>query len=280
MTDSEKLITSARNYCISHFAFWMSKYSKEGSKNISSYSENDYNLFPRYHVIKAIQQGVEVFVEQEFSSFEICKQQLVDVGMKSHSVFTIEDNTQIYLLGESGKYLSTVSKKNTIQKNAMNEERLKFVEFIHSRTIENISHIKPIPYRHKLTDTEMITIRKQLLETWNYDGDYWNPLEDKSPKETVVILKENLTPDDSEKIINFLASISHKRMYEITEDRIDYEIEFDSFDLDLCETIVTDYSLDWVIYGSHEETLAFGGTKLIDFVKSLFATRADQLDTW
>lgn len=52
----------------------------------------------------------------------------------------------------------------------------------------------------------MISVRKQLADLWNYDGDYWNPLDDKSPKETVFIMKDNLTKDDGKKIIDFIAS--------------------------------------------------------------------------
>ncbi|MGB4818852.1 MAG: hypothetical protein WBP33_07025 [Saprospiraceae bacterium] len=230
--------------------------------------------------MNAIQQGIETLVGQEFQSFDNCKQHLSDIGLKSHSIFTIESNTDIHLLGESGKYKSTTGKQNPIAKNAMTEERAKFVEFINSRTTENISRVEPLPYRHRLTDQEMISVRKQLADLWNYDGDYWNPLDDKSPKETVFIMKDNLTKDDSKKIIDFIASNPSKKFFEITEDRIDYEIEIDSFNLDLYETIVTDKSFEWVIYGSHEGTITFGGTFLNDFVKNLFANRQEKLNKW
>ena len=126
----------------------------------------------------------------------------------------------------------------------------------------------------------MLSVRKQLLEIWNYDGNYWNPVEDKCPKETVFLMEDNLTEDDNKKIIEFITISSDKRIFEITEDRVDYEIEFDSFDIDLYETIVTDNSYNWVIYGSHEDTLTFGGTKLIEFIKLLFIDRKDKLNNW
>lgn len=72
----------------------------------------------------------------------------------------------------------------------------------------------------------------------------------------------------------------NQRIYQITEDRIDYEIEFDSFDVNLYETIVSDNSFKWVIYGSHEGTLTFGGVKLVDFVKSLFLDKQEKLNKW
>lgn len=280
MTDIEKLITSARHYCKDNFVFWAEKYSKENSGSNNPYSNNDYNIFPRYNVLSAIQQGVERLVGQKNLTFETCKQQLKDIGHKSHSIFTISSNSELHLLGESGKHKSRTGKQNPIEKNAMGEERTKFIDFINSRTAENISEIEPLPYRHRLTDEEMLSVRKQLLEIWNYKGSYWNPLDEKSPKETVFLMEDNLTEKDISKIIEFIKLNSDKRIFEITEDRLDYEIEVDDFDLNLYETIVTDKSFSWVIYLSHEDTVTFGGTELVGFVKLLFINRQEKLNKW
>ena len=278
MTEIEKLITAARHYCIENFAFWSDKYSKEQSGN--PYSDNDYNLIPRYNVLLAILQGVETFVGQEFSSFETCKQALVSIGQNSHSIFTIDGNDELPLLGESGKFKSTTGRQNRIEKKAIIEERKKFTDFINSRTNENISDVESLPYRHRLTDKEMLFVRQQLLNLWNYDGGYWNPLDENSPKETVFLMTDNLTTEDCNEIRKFLISKSNARIYEVTEDRMDYEIEFDSFDIALYETIVTDKTFEWVIYGSHEDTITFGGSWLVDFIKKLFADRPDKLNKW
>jgi len=162
--------------------FWANKYQKESSCNNKPYTDNDYNIFLRFNVLTAIQQGVETLVGQEFQSFENCKQQLTDIGLRSHSIFTIDDNVEIHLLGESGKYKSTSGRQNPIAKKAMTEERAKFVEFINSRTTENITQVEPMPYIHRLPDKEMVLVREQLAEIWNYDGDYWNPLVTNVPK--------------------------------------------------------------------------------------------------
>ena len=127
----------------------------------------------------------------------------------------------------------------------------------------------------------MVSVRQKLLEIWNYDGyGYWDPLDNKSPTETVFLMKKNLTNSDCNPIVDYLISSCESRIYEITEDRIDYEIEFDSFDRGLDETIVSDRTFEWVIYGSHEGTLTFGGTALIDFIKKLFADRKDRLNKY
>jgi hypothetical protein len=252
----------------------------EKSGRYNAYSDNDYNLFPRYNVILAIQQGVEALVGQSFTSFEVCKRALVDIGQNSNTVFTVGSIYDLHLTGEGGGFNSTTTNQNPIEKNAMNEERIKFIEFVNSMTIKNMSEVEPLPYRHRLSNEEMLFIRERLLVIWNYDGDYWNPLDEKCPVETVFVMKDYLHQDDYNKIVAHLISISKSRIYEVSEDRVDYEIEFDSFNPDLYETIVSDNTFEWVIYGSHEGTLTFGGKLLTDFVKNLFAYRQELLNKW
>jgi hypothetical protein len=280
MTDIEKLITTARHYCNDNFKYWSERYSIENSGHNNPYSDNDYNLFPRYNVLTAMRQGIETIVGQSFSSFETCKKTLQELGLNSHSIFTIDSNSELHLLGESGRFSRTSGRQNSIAKNAMLDERMKFINYIDTLTPEKITNIEPLPYLRRLNDKELLTVRQKLLELWSYDGQYWNPLNEKSPKETVFLMKENLTSDDRSKINELLNKRCNYRIYEITEDRIDYEIEFDSFDLDLYETMVADNTFEWVIYGSHESTITFGGTWLIEFIKELFVDRQDKVNKW
>ena len=282
MTGIEKLITTARRYCIDNYAFWMDKYTQKNSGNCNPYSDEDYDLFPRYNVLTAIRQGVEIVVGQDFSSFEICKQTLKGIGKNSNSIFTINSNEELHLVGESARYciLSGMKQLNPIEKNAILDERKKFIDFVETRTPENVSNVEPLPYRRRLTDKKMLEVRQKLLEKWNYDGDYWNPEEDRNLKKTVFLMNNSLTLEDRRKIMELLIQKSDGRLYKITEERIDYEIEFDSFDFDLSETIVTDKTFEWVIYGSHESTIEFGSDWLTEFIENLFAERKDKLNKW
>ena len=85
------------------------------SHNNNPYSDNDYNLFPRYNALSAILLGVETFVGQTFSSLDNCKQELQQVGLTSQTPFT-------------------TGKQNDIERNAIQDERNKFVKFIDSVT--------------------------------------------------------------------------------------------------------------------------------------------------
>jgi len=260
MTPTDAMITAARRYCLDNHSFWCDKYSQEGSGS-TNYSDRDYDLFPRYNALSAILQGVEILVGQSFSSLDNCKAELKQVGLTSQSLFT-------------------TGKQNTIESNAIQNERTKFVTFLDSITQSDLDQVQQLPHRRKLKDQEAKQIRKQLLDTWNYDGSYWEPLQECSPKPSVYLMKENVTDHDIENIIQAVSERADKKIFCISEDRIDYEIEIDSFNPDLYETICCDKNFDWVVYGSHESTIAFGGTWLIETVEKIFADRKDKLNLW
>lgn len=260
MTPTDAIITAARRYCLDNHSFWIDKYSQVCSGK-TNYSDRDYDIFPRYNVLNAILQGVEILVGQSFSSVDNCKTELKHVGLTSKSLFT-------------------TGKQNTIESDAIQDERTKFVKYIDSITNSDLDQIEQLPYRRKLKDEEAKLIRKQLLETWNYDGSYWEPLQRSSPKPSVYLMKENVTNNDIEKIIQAILERADKKILCISEDRIDCEIEIDSYNPDLYETICCDKNFDWVVYGSHESTIAFGGTWLIDIVEKIFADRKDKLNLW
>jgi hypothetical protein len=261
MTHIEALITIARRYCMDNHFYWYNKYIKERTGNDFPYTDNDYNLFPRYNVLGAILQGVESLVGQAFPSIHACKLALKHIGFSSQNA-------------------STKGKHNIISDNAMEDERNKFTRFIDRVTTHNLDTTEPLPYRRKIKQEEAAYIRQQLFETWNYDGDYWEPLFRKSPKPTIFLMHNKLTEIDIKEITKCISARASKNIFEISEDQIDYEITVDSFDPELYETISCDNSFEWVIYGSHEGTIAFGGTWLIEVVQQLFADRAEELNKW
>lgn len=263
MTPTEALITIARRYCLDNHSYWADKYSKERSENVFpfTYSDSDYNLFPRYNALSAILSGVETLVGQTFTSIDSCRQQLKEIGLTSHSPFT-------------------TGTQNDISRNAIQDERNKFVEFTDMVADRDLGLAEALPHRRRLKDHEAKSIRQRLLETWNYDGGYWEPLNDKSPNPTVFVMKQMVTEDDSKRIIQLIGDKADNRLFEIEEEGNDYEIEIDSFSPDLYETICCDSTYEWVIYGSHESTIAFGGAWLIEAVEQIFADRQEKLNLW
>lgn len=251
------------------------------SGNNNLYSKNDYNLFPRYNALGAILQGVQTFVDKEFNSFEECKTVLKRIGMESNSIFTVNGNEELHLLGKISKYFGKSGKHNKIERKAIQNEREKFVAFIAEQSPESVRDVEPLPYERRLSEEESEQVRKQLLECWNYDGDYWEPLENKSPKPTIFLMNDNIESSVKQEIEKSIKeNIKTDKIFVITEDRIDYEIEIEQLSIDLYETIICDKTFEWVVYGSHESTTAFGGDFLINKLNQLFESRKEKLNKW
>jgi len=263
MTDTEALITAATRYLKGNFSYWANKYSKErtGDGFPYAYTDKDYNLFSRYNVLSAILDRVETLVGQNHIDFETCKQELKAAGMTANSPFT-------------------TGEQNDISINAMQEERKKFTDFVENVTANDLQAIEPLPHRRRLTKEESEQVRQALFERWNFQGNYWEPLEEISPKPTIFLMKDNIADNDYEQIIAEIQKHADNRLFEITEDASDAEIEFSLFHPDCYETIYCDKSFEWIIYGSHEGTVAFGGTWLLDFIRKLYTDRQERLNKW
>ncbi|MBI0400423.1 hypothetical protein [Cyclobacterium marinum] len=263
MTETEAIVTAAKHYCIDNFRYWSERYQNERTGNDFpyTYTDNDYNLFPRYNALSAIRQGIDYFTGKEFHNIESCKQTLIKSGKESQSPFT--EKTQ-----------------NKIEQKAIQEERDKFVQFIDNIESSDLETIEPLPYRRRLKDDEQEKIRQVLTDKWRVDG-YWVPLIESSPEVTTIFLdKENLTEKDETQIANFIKQKAEGRLYEITEEQLDYEIDRSEFDIDCYETFYCDITFNWLVYGSHEGTLAFGGKELLDFVQQVFADRKEMINNW
>jgi len=263
MNEIEALITAARRYCIENHEYWVNEYAEKGSDSNSpywDYSDADYNLFPRYNALSAILSGVEYIVGSTFESIGECKKQLIFLGENTDSIFT---------RGE----------KNDIEERAIQEERNKFREFIESVEIEGLGKVPSLPHRRRLGDDERNEIRNKLEEKWGYDGGYWFPLVDVSSSLSVMFLSKGcIEREDFLNISRFVGELAGKYIFEITEDQLDYEIDAKSLDIDCYETIMCDESLEWVLYGSHESTIAFGGDKLVEHVELIFKDRLGMIN--
>ncbi len=114
---------------------------------------------------------------------------------------------------------------------------------------------------------------------WNFQGDYWVPLTGQF-KETLFLLKENIQVSDREAINLYLKEICSGFAFLINEDMDDYEVAKELIDVNCYEQFIIDNSGNWLVYGSHEGTVAFGGEVLSGYVAVLFEKRQQLLNKW
>ncbi|HEY8895664.1 MAG TPA: hypothetical protein VIM79_12640 [Niastella sp.] len=266
MTKFEGLHTLVRTYCINAIAFWKKEYAEKRTGSDFpeyTYSDSDYNLFPRYNSLDAILKGVELIVPAEYSDFKTLKKDIIIAGLENETVFTNNPD-------------------NDIEEKAIKDERVKFKAYVETLKEADVKNIEPLPLRRRLKTEEKLTVRQMLHEVWGYDGDYWEPLGKKSPKETVFLLSKYITDGDRLFIKELLAKKSGKHLYEVNETGDDYETDLESvssFYQDH-EVMFFDETYKWAIYGSHEETITFGGEWLINSIKERFKDRPDLLNSW
>ncbi|PJZ43813.1 hypothetical protein [Leptospira brenneri] len=263
MNKSESLITLARRYCLNHYIYWLNKYLRERTGNDFpyTYTEKDYNLFPRYNALLAILNGIELIVGNQYDSIDECKSKIIELGLKSESPFT--KNT-----------LNMIADKSIL------EERNKFLNYINNLSDSDLINVEPLPHKRRLSEIESLEIRNLLKENWEFNGGYWYPLSPLKTKKAYFLNKDNITESDFLKISNFILSNSNHHLYKITEEQLDYEIDASEFEPNCYETMYTDKNTSWLIYGSHEGTLSFAGSKISNFILNLFSDRTDFINKW
>lgn len=110
--------------------------------------------------------------------------------------------------------------------------------------------------------TEDITFNKQSIEYITFNVGIF--IDDREHEE----FPAKKTYQD---LINILTSNGIKRVYEIGEGELHYELDInDAIDnFERSEKFWTNTELDFLIYSSHEDTITFGGKWLVDEVKKI-----------
>ena len=256
MRETESLVTLARKYCIDNINHWETRYKNErsGQEIPYSYSSNDYDLFPRCNVLRAIFDNVGFLVESGISATE-CKSKLVVIGQTAGTFDELQNEVSI---------------------KAIQDERDKFTTFINAISPDDIANVEPLFHARRLSQSEVENIEKKLHEIYDYDG-HWIPIGTQSPAKAVWVHHTDLTPTEVEGLLSVIREKAKKRQFEIKEDGINYEIEIESMDITGYETTYCDDTYEWILYSSHENTVAFGGTWLISEVEKIFSVKNEKL---
>jgi len=255
------MITLARIYCKNNYRYWIVKYQNErtGNDYPYTYTDKDYDLFPRYLVLAYLLKKIDLLVGRKFKTFTGCVSELLNAASYPDN----EPNDKIKLTKE--------------------DEKRNYREFILSLNQNEVANlaVKRLSYRKKLGKHESEKIRKRLLEKWNYSG-YWYPIDGNYRDDALFLPEKYIAPFEKE-ITAIIQSISLKRFYAIDECGDDYRNSISDFTLSLydgSEKFCCDNTFDWVVYGSHESTISFGGEKLIPQIKELLKDYESIFNIW
>lgn len=254
----EKLHSAARKYCIEKSHYWRKLYfdliKSDKKHNMGSYSDEALNLFPRYNQLDAILIELEKFIPEDFSSFSEAKEYIILAGNISESAFT-------RLL-------------RTIDKQAMQQEREDFYEFINNLNQEQLETVEPLFYRRVLIESESLRLWTELQEKWDVQPKkYWYPLMNTTRTDVIVFQEESFDVEFGVTTLKqLLQNNGIQHVWSLTEYGPEYEIDVSVFEPLYYHTGVENFSFsqqaDWIIYASHESSITIGGKWLIEQIKA------------
>lgn len=244
MNSVEALLTAARRYCLEQHQSWTERYAElqEGREGRIpyTYTDEDLDTFPRYHVLDAILVEVERFVAGDFESFDEARALLLAAVASAESMFTTGGGS--------------------IKRRAMDEEREGVAEYLRELTPSQLSSVEPLPFRRTLEDAEAADLRRRLRETWGAEG-YWYPLAENERKDVEAFQARYLLEGDT--VVRLREALTQRgveTVFALREVEPDWEAEVGLMDLEYdSETYWFDNSLDWIIYVSHESSITVGG---------------------
>ena len=248
MHEIEALHTAARRYCLARHQLWTTRYAdlRRGREHRVpySYTRQDRDTFPRYHVMDAVRIEIERWVPEDFDSLTETLDLLVAAAQSATTIFTQN-------LGE-------------IEQRATDNERQQLIAYLRSLGSQDLLAIQPLPYRRTLSKEEGDRLRGKLLSVWGA-SDYWYPLARSERTDVEAFQPEHFWSDGAaETLGRLLDDHGVKTVFEISEGEHDWEVSLGSVDwlYDGEEKFWCDSRFEWVIYASHENSITIGGWPL------------------
>jgi hypothetical protein len=259
MDDKTALHTAARRYCRHRFSDWFQKYQglqakeKWQVKHLFQpgwdYSDEAYRTFPHYRVDKAIQVEVEKLRPDSSPTLDALRTELLNAS----------DIAEAWLHAEL---------QNSIAREALREEADDYRAYIQVLTPSDLGDIEALPFRRVLNEDERKRLRSELKSSWGIEGGPWFPLkEGPVPANVMTFHDDYFKKMEGLRILReALKTRSIERIFQLHEfelkDEPDYEVELSIFDPAYGgggEQYSTSEPSDWVVYASHESSIAICG---------------------
>lgn len=245
MTDTEKIVNKTKEYIL------------------KLYSEG-YNT--HQNLVTGLKNGIDFFVGQK------------------DGIDTIKEEILATCLAEFNERTHFFDKVGHVK--MINRIKTDFINFITKLNPNEVSEDLPISFERRLKNEESKSLEKSLKEdfdfgSWKDENYYWEPLSKTNNTVQTIYFEDDLFQlEDLKKIANILKSLSGDRIFLLTEDNINYEVETSSFDIDWIEIAYSDFKTSWLIYISHEGTITFAGEELVLRIENEFTELIKHKNPW
>jgi hypothetical protein len=266
MDTKTALHTAARRFCEGRFSEWSHTYNELELKEKRElgdlfkpgwdYSEEAYQIFPRYRIDALIQAEGEKLVPDISGNLGVLRSQLIGAcGLAEARL--LEELT------------------NAIARRAVREEAADFKAYVQVLEGRDLEEIIPLPYRRVLTEEESNNLWNRLRQTWDIGNGYWFPLREGSVPDNLLTLHVDYfeSMKGAELLRDALSNRGVSRVFQLNEFRSidpEYEMEISILEPHYAsggEQYSTSESLDWVVYASHESSITIGGDWLTEVIK-------------
>jgi len=243
--------TLARRYCQEQFSEWCRHYEalqRRQPQSECDYSPEAYDTFPRYLILEAMLRAVESFTPESAGSANLLVEAMANVVQKAGSSLP-------------------AAPQDSIAASAIAEERAKFITYIRSLRAEQINAARPLPLRRTLIKEESDRIWAQLKAKWGVDRDYWYPLKGKELPAGILAFHTDYFDDNKEGILReLLTRRGIQRIWGLREhgdDDCELELSLFQPQYNGAEGYWTSAESDWLVYASHESSIALAGEWLV-----------------
>lgn len=249
---------ASRRFCIDGIAKWSERYKElcsTGGNQISksdgswTYTDEAYGIFPRYQVLKAILAEIEGFTPLDFKSVSEVRTMLATAADTAQDDFTQFDNE--------------------IAVAAVKGERGCVRTFILEIDPDQCAKIPALPFRRVLTEQDHKDLHSAFRAKW---GTWYGGCADAQFLSETVTLHD-AAMDDPNAYKNLHDAIHDQginRVFELREWGSGYELDLElaGFTYTGAEGFWTSKDLNWMVYASHESSITFGGTWLVERMRS------------
>lgn len=135
-------------------------------------------------------------------------------------------------------------------------------------------------------ETNREHLKKILKERWYIEAEHWLPLSEPTTEEEIVFFPQRYFFKDFglEQLKKIIEPLTNSKIYQWnweTRKQEFYTIEItEMVEFESLEKFYFDDSCDWIIYLSHENTIAFGGEKIIEILTEKWENWFKYLNEW
>jgi len=218
------------------------------------------------HIVGSLKNGIDYFVGRKDNA-ETVKDEIKAVCLKE-----FEERTKVF---DKVGHLKMIEAIKT-----------KFIQFLNTLDIDELPEVSPLPFERRLTDKECQTLETSLktkfdFGSWKDENYYWEPLSKTLNQIPLVYFEKELFKSEAtQKIVDIIKSISGNKIFLLTDENINYEVDTSSLNVYWIESAYCNFESDWLIYISHEGTITFSGEVLLSQIENALPEIMMEKNPW